>query len=132
MTGSVIYLLRRHLRDFTDKIIEDPHLFSDFLESDADVEIVQTKKMGMILLEDISRCHNREEILAEPVEDGNALAKKLFNWETYNAFYSLSHGKFDPQNCDAETTKKVREMMQHRLQLLPAGYDKLIDDFFIR
>lgn len=107
-------------------------IFSDYLEKNTDVEIVQTKKMGMILLQDISRHHKREEILAEPAEKGDVLAKKLFNMETYDAFYGLTHAKFDSQNSDEETKKKVREMMYHRLQLLPTGYEKMIDDFFIR
>lgn len=107
-------------------------VFSDYLENNIDVEIVQTKKMGMVLLEDISRDHNREEILAEYVEDGNVLVKKLFYWETYDAFYSITHAKVDPQNSDEETKNRVREMMQHRLQLLPAGFETLIDDFFSR
>lgn len=107
-------------------------IFSDFLENDADVEIVQTEKMGVVLLEDISRNHSREEILAESVEDGRILLEKLFNWEIYDAFYSITHAKVDPQNSDEETKRRVKELMQHRLQLLPAGYEKLVDDFFIR
>ena len=107
-------------------------IFSDYLENNTDVEIVQTKKMGVVLLEDISRNHSREEILAEPIEDGNKLLEKLFNWETYDVFYSITHAKMDPQNSDEETKKRVREMMQHRLQLLPAGYETLVEDFFIR
>lgn len=105
-------------------------IFSDYLENVNDAEILQTRKMGLIILEDVSHDQSREDLIAETIENGDVLAERLLYWETYDAYYSLTHGKFDPKDSDEETIRRVREMMQPRLKLLPSGFEKTLDAFF--
>lgn len=111
-------------------IKETLEIFADYLDSISDMEVVQTRKMGWLLVEDPSSEKTRSDLVVEQIKDGNHLADMLFSSEMYDAYFSITHAKVDPKNCDATVKNRVREMMQRRLSRLPAGFDKAIENFF--
>ena len=110
---------------------EAMEIFADYLENANDAEVVQTRKMGLLLISDVS--HNQTRRYGLQVEEiiaGDDLASRLLNWEIYDAFVRVKPGDIDPIDRDEETRRRVREIIRPRLQTLPERYAEELDAFF--
>ena len=105
--------------------------YADYLENANDAEVVQTRKMGLLLISDVSHNQTRRYGLqVEEIIDGDDLASRLLNWEIYDAFVRVKPGDIDPIDSDEETRRRVREIIRPRLQKLPERYAEELDAFF--
>ena len=86
------------------KVLE---IFSDYLENADEYEVIQTKKMGLVLISDSSRYCNRSDMYVEQINDAEKLARELLYSEITKTYFSIDRGRVDPCNCDEAVVLKV-------------------------
>lgn len=105
-------------------------VFADFLTQAQDCEIVQTAKMGLVLIVDCSRKLDRSDLLVDQITDGDSLARTLLRMEMDWIYYSLNGFHEEPWNCTEETTAKVLQQIQPRAALLPPECQAELSNYF--
>ena len=105
-------------------------VFADFLTQAQDCEIVQTAKMGLVLIVDCSRKLDRSDLTIDPIKDGNHLARTLLRMEMDKIYLSLNGFRDEPWNCTEETAAKVLERIEPRAALLPSEFRTELIKYF--
>ncbi|MBP5154248.1 MAG: hypothetical protein ILP12_04505 [Lachnospiraceae bacterium] len=109
------------------KVLE---IFSDLLDNTEEYEVVQTRKMGLVLISDSSRNYDRSNMMVEQINDAESLARELLYSEIAKTYNLIDHGQPDSYDCDEAVVLKVRELLKPRTDRLSLNVEEEFDAFF--
>lgn len=105
-------------------------IFSDYLEQNENLEIVETKKMGLFSVLDVSVEKDRSHLSIEPVLDADDLIRQILWVEISDCYYDVDHGSHDPHESDEAVETLVYARMKPRLDQLPEKWADVLEEFF--
>lgn len=106
-------------------------IFADYLNRNDNVEIIETLKMGYLLLFDGSRMSNRSMIDAMEIPDSETLARQLLDLEVSDIYYASKHRNEEPCDCEESFFNEVCFILAPRLKQLPIEWrDEVVRFFF--
>lgn len=105
-------------------------IFADYLEQNEDVEVVQSRKMGVFTIFDGSGVSDRSMLNVKEAPDPESLARQLIWMETSEYYYNSDNEDKEPWDCDENLLNSIYYKLEPHLSRLPLEWRNEADRFF--